>query len=178
MVSAQIFKCKIHDAKLRWSVVRLLVQEWGKSLYLVLHRAGHKHPCVDDSDGIFGISMYDIVVLVQQSSRRIWVGIGWERFGMSNHHGDNRCLNHPCIQLNSAFPSKIGCATDLPVHILLWTFICTLVSCMLVQGSNEKVWQHRCISSPPLVRISIVQRFSRITTSNLRPLVPTTCCTF
>lgn len=65
---------------------------------------------------------------------------------MSNHHRDDRCLDHPCIQLRIACPRKIYSATDVPVRMLLCTIPCTLVFSMLIQGSNQNCEQHGCIS--------------------------------
>jgi len=103
---------------------------------------------------------------------------GLERFGMSKRHRDNRCIYHPHIQRSGAFASKIRSATVLCVHILLWTVLCTLVSYMLVEGCEENVWQHRYISSRPLVFIFVLRRSCPIATSNLHPRVPTACCAF
>jgi len=44
MGRVEISKDQIHAAKLRWNLVPLLVHKWGKSLDLVLHRAGREPP--------------------------------------------------------------------------------------------------------------------------------------
>mmetsp|Transcript_4832 Transcript_4832/g.30720 ORF Transcript_4832/g.30720 Transcript_4832/m.30720 type:complete len:121 (-) Transcript_4832:1330-1692(-) len=79
-------------------------------------------PCVDDSGGVFGTSIYDIVLLVQQSSRRIWVGTLWD---VQAPQGQSMHLSSPhptkwCFCKQDSICNGVVCphlALDNPMHL-------------------------------------------------------------